>query len=57
MNNAIYTQEPCMCGADDCYQCHPENFAGGVYRTPEWFEDHPDCFGCRKHRCDACMSE
>lgn len=22
---------PCLCGADDCYRCHPENFRGKVY--------------------------
>ncbi len=20
-----------MCGADDCYMCHPENFRGGTF--------------------------
>ena len=23
--------EPCMCGADDCSDCHPENFKNGRY--------------------------
>lgn len=22
---------PCMCGADDCHRCHPENFRGRIY--------------------------
>ena len=55
--NFIYTPEPCMCGADDCIMCNPQNFAGGRYRTEEWFEEHPACVGCQKSRCDACMSE
>lgn len=28
--------EPCLCGADDCRQCHPENFwSGGMYAAGE----------------------
>jgi len=26
-----------MCGAEDCPNCHPENFQGGIY-----YEDLPD---------------
>lgn len=22
---------PCLCGAPDCRNCHPENFSGNVY--------------------------
>ena len=35
--------EPCLCGADDCKQCHPENFEGGRY-VGEEEQDREPCF-------------
>ena len=35
---------PCMCGADDCEKCHPENFDSRGRYLPDISEDNFDDF-------------
>lgn len=57
MPNYIYTREDCMCGADDCRDCNPQNFVADHYIGDGWLERHPECKGCAKAKCDGCMNE
>lgn len=48
--------EPCLCGADDCKHCHPENFKYGQYIPPEgdWLGDAaPYCD--TDGECESCQ--
>ena len=34
--------DPCMCGADDCEKCHPENFDISGKYLPDISENYDD---------------